>query len=142
MGASARLTGLLLLGLVAGLAAPGSGVSGAEPQSAHAAIGWIEIAPVPQHKDQIVIAPQVYASEASSGRFTLTVSRVGKGGTTNTRQSGVFNVSAGESRKLSTTSVNIMPAEALTIELKLYSGDKEVFSVVMKTASDRGARDI
>jgi hypothetical protein len=110
--------------------------------SVPATIGWIELVASPARKDQVTIVGHVYAPTSSTGRFALIVSRAGKGGTTNTSQSGAFDVAAGENKKLSATSVNIMPDAALTIELKLFSNDKEVFSAVMKPVAQKDPRDI
>jgi hypothetical protein len=105
-------------------------------------IGWVEIASAAQHADQLTIIGHVYATAPSAGRYTLVVARVGRGGTTNTQQAGTFSVQAGENKKLSTTSINLGKAEALKIELKLFSEGKEIFSVVMQPMLAKGQQDI
>ena len=105
-------------------------------------IGWVEISPSPNRVDQVTVVGHVYASAASTGRYTLLISRVGKGGTTNTQQAGAFSVAPRENKRLSSTAINMGASEALKIELKLYSEGKEIFSVVMQPILGKDQRNI
>lgn len=138
----ARLAVLAAVGFGLGSTPTPGSVLHAAAQSVPPAIGWVEIVSLPGRADQLTIVGHVYATAASAGRYTLLVSRVGKGGTTNTRQGGVFSVAPRENKKLSSTSVNVGAAEALKIELKLYSDEKEIFSVVMQPILRKDPRDI
>jgi hypothetical protein len=105
-------------------------------------IGWVEIQPGESGKDQVTVVGRALALEPISGQYALVVSRSGKGGTSISRQGGAFSVTAGENAVLSTSSINISPAEVVTIELKLFVDNNEVFSTVMKSARKGGSRDI
>ena len=104
--------------------------------------GWIEIQPSPLRADMLTITGHILGLSAAEGRFSLLVGRVGQGGTSNTRQEGNFKIAAGESKKLSTTSINIPTSDSLAVELKIFSDGKELFSVIMKPGKDSGHRDI
>lgn len=121
------------------MAGQGAGVVHASSASV---IGWVEIQPAASGKDQVTIVGRALALEPTAGQYALVVSRSGKGGTSNSRQGGAFSAAAGENAVLSRTSINVSPAEAVTIELKLFVDDKEVFSTVMKSSRKSGARDI
>jgi hypothetical protein len=142
MGVLTRLILTFGVGLGFSLTLLPEGVSRAAGETATLIIGWVEIAPSPERRGQLAVIGHVYAATASKGRYTLVISRAGRGGTTNTQQGGVFNVAAGEDKKLSTTAVNVAANDSLKIELKLYSEEREVFSVVMRPALDKGGRDI
>jgi hypothetical protein len=105
-------------------------------------IGWVEVQPARSGKDEVTIVGRALALEQISGQYTLVVSRSGKGGTSNSRQGGAFSVDAGENAILSRSSINLSPAEVVTIELKLFVDNNEVFSTVMKSARKGGSRDI
>jgi hypothetical protein len=110
--------------------------------SSASVIGWVEIQTAASGKDQVTVVGRALALEPISGQYALVVSRSGKGGASNSRQAGAFSAAAGENVVLSRTSINISPAEAVTIELKLYVDSKEIFSTVMKSTRQRGSRDI
>ena len=135
-----RTSLLVLLGLM--LAATGGVVWGALAADASPVIGWIEIAPVPQKSDQINIVGHAYALEPVAGKFTLSIKRSGKGGSSTSGQSGSFKLDAGENGSLSRTAINVGPADTLTIELKLTVDNTEVFSVLLRPALGSGARKI
>jgi hypothetical protein len=117
----------------------GAGVAHA---SSALVIGWVEVQPAASGKDQVTVVSRALALEPISGQYELVVSRTGKGGASNSRQQGAFSAAAGENAVLSRTSINISPAEAVTIELKLFVDNKEVFSTVMKSAGKGGSQDI
>jgi hypothetical protein len=110
--------------------------------SSASVIGWVEIQTAMSGKDQVTVVGRALALEPISGQYALFVSRSGKGGTSNSRQAGAFSAAAGENAVLSRTSINISPAEDVTIELKLFVDSKEVFSTVMKSTRESGSRDI
>jgi hypothetical protein len=105
-------------------------------------IGWVEIQPASQGKDHVTIVGRALALDAAAGQFKLVVSRSGRGGVTDARQSGAFDLRAGESKVLSSTSINVSQSESLVIELKLFSDSKEISSVVLRTAKEKAANDI
>jgi hypothetical protein len=111
-------------------------------ESSATVIGWVEIQPAVSGRDQVTIVGRALALEPISGQYALFVSRSGKGGTSNSRQAGAFSAAAGENAVLSRTSINISAAETVTIELKLFVDNKEVFSTVMKSTEKSGSRDI
>lgn len=103
--------------------------------SAHAqsAFGWLEFKPVPERK-LIQITCHALALEAISGMdFTFSLRRKNGGNTSNTRQSGRFDLAASEPKVLSTTSLNIEPGDDITIELKILDHGKEVSSATVST---------
>jgi hypothetical protein len=120
------------------MAGQGAGVVDASSASV---IGWVEVQPA-SGKDQVTVVGRALALEPIAGHYALVVSRSGKGGASNSRQRGAFSAAAGENAVLSRTSINISPAEAVTIELKLFVDNKEVFSTVMKSTEKSGSRDI
>jgi Thin aggregative fimbriae synthesis protein len=111
-------------------------------ESSATVIGWVEIQPAESDRHQVTIVGRALALEPISGRYALFVSRSGKGGASNSRQAGAFSAAAGENAVLSRISINISPAEVVTIELKLFVDNKEVFSTVMKSPKKSGSRDI
>jgi hypothetical protein len=119
----------------------GQAAGGAHASSA-LVIGWVEVQPRGPGKDQVTIVGRALALEPISGQYALVVGRSGKGGTSTSRQGGAFSVAAGENAVLSRTSINIAPAEVVTIELKLFVDNNEVFSTVMKSAGKDRSRDI
>jgi hypothetical protein len=121
------------------MAGQGAGVMHA---SSAFVIGWVEIQPAESGKEQVTIVGRALALQPMSGQFALVVSRSGKGGTSTSRQGGAFSVAAGENAVLSSSSINISPADVVTIELKLFVDNNEVFSTVMKSARKGGSRDI
>jgi hypothetical protein len=135
---SALLGAVLYLGFSV-MAGQGAGVM--HPSSVFV-IGWVEVQPARSGKDEVTIVGRALALEQISGQYTLVVSRSGKGGASNSRQGGAFSVDAGENAILSRSSINLSPAEVVTIELKLFVDNNEVFSTVMKSARKGGSRDI
>jgi hypothetical protein len=133
-----RTSLLVTLGLI--LAALGLASAQARAAAASPVIGWIEIAPVPEKPDQITIVGRAYALEGVEGRFALAIKRKGKGGSTNSGQSGGFKLKAGDNGALSRTAINVGPADTLTIELTLTVDGAEVFSVSLKPAPGAGIR--
>jgi hypothetical protein len=129
---------LVTLGLI--VAAVGLGAVQARAGAASPVIGWIEIAPVPGKPDQITIVGRAYALEGVEGRFTLSIQRAGKGGSTKSGQSGGFKLQAGQNGSLSRTAINVGPADALTIELTLTVDGSEVFSVSLRPTPGAGVR--
>ena len=121
------------------IAGQGAGVM---PATSALVIGWVEIQPAASAKDQVTVVSRALALEPISGQYALVVSRSGKGGTSNSRQGGAFSAAAGENVVLSRISINISSTDTLTIELKLFVDDKQVFSTVMKSAPTSGERDI
>lgn len=105
-------------------------------------IGWIELKPSAERKDQVTIVGHVYGLSRSSGRFALSVQRAGTSGVAKTGQSGTFEVAPGQDTVLSQTAIDIAPSAAITIELRLLIDDVEVFSVVMKPRATSGARQL
>ena len=78
---------------------------------AQSAFGWLEFKPVPK-RNLIQITGHALALEAVSGMdFTLSLSRKNGGNTSNTRQSGRFDLAANEPKVLSTTSLNVEPGD-------------------------------
>lgn len=103
--------------------------------AAHAqpAFGWLEFKPVPE-RNLIQITGHALALEAVNGMdFTLSLSRKNGGNTSNTRQSGRFNLAANEPKVLSTTSLNVEPGDDITIEFKILDHGKEVSSATVST---------
>jgi hypothetical protein len=130
--------------LFAAVLAAGAGPLAAQTSAGPGApvLGWIELKPAARGAGIVTITGHAYALSPAEGRFTLAVARAGKGGKTNSSQSGAFKLDAGEDKPLSTTSINVAPGEALTIELKLFSGGSEVFSATLKTAPQSGSTKI
>src|SRR5688572_7237577 len=108
-----------------------STVAAASGAAAGAVIGWIEVKPG-ERAGMVTIVPHVYALAPVAGKFALAVSRAGKGGTSNSSQSGAFDLPAGQGKALSSTSVNVSADQSLTIELKVFRGSEEIFSATLK----------
>jgi hypothetical protein len=138
----ARLAILAAISLGSGFMMTPTFARDAAAHSVPSTIGWVEIASSPERAGQLTVIGHVYATAASIGRYTLLIDRIGKGGTTNTQQAGMFSVAPRENKRLSSTAINIGAAEALKIELKLYSEGKEIFSVVMQPILPKDARNI
>ncbi len=107
-------------------------ISAATAQSASA---WIELRPV-SGRNMIEVVGHALAGDAVGGMdFTFTLRRQNKGNTSSTRQSGRFDLAPGESKNLSSTSVNIEPGDELTIELKLLDHGAVVSSATLTSKS-------
>ncbi len=57
--------------------------------------------------------------------------RENRGSKSNSRQAGRLDLAAGETKVLSSASINVEPGDTLTIELKILDRGQEVFSTVM-----------
>lgn len=106
-------------------------------------IGWLNIEPetgASGRGSRLAITGQAFAAGGIKGRYTLDIRRTGKGGTSNSRQSGDFTISAGQAAQLSRTAINVEPADRLEFELKLFSGEEEVFALTAKSSAPAAAR--
>lgn len=121
-----------------------SATAQAEAASAYVApasvglIGWLDIKPKadPGGKDMhLTISGRAFALAEVNGHYTIDVRRRGKGGVSNSRQSGGFTIAPGETAALSRATINAQAADRLEIELKLFVGDAEVFAVTMHPAT-------
>ncbi len=110
-------------------------------------IGWLDVAPQadPGGKGMhLTISGRAFALVAVNGRYTIDVRRRGKGGVSNSRQSGGFTIAPGETAAFSRTTINAQKSDRLEIELKLFVGDAEVFAVTMRpstTTEDENDKD-
>jgi hypothetical protein len=85
------------------------------PEAAMQVVGWVEIKPAAGKPDHIVIAGRVYGLSAAEGSYTLEIKRRDHG-----------NASASGQQ----TAINIPPGSGIEVVLKLFAGDREVFSSV------------
>jgi hypothetical protein len=83
----------------------------------------------------LTIQGRAFALAEVSGRYTIDVRRQGKGGVSNSRQSGAFTITPGETAALSRATINAQSEDRLEIELKLFVGDTEAFTVTMHPAT-------
>jgi hypothetical protein len=90
-------------------------------------IGWIEIVRMPGASNLLTVLGHVQGIENRQGKFQLSVTRNNRGNKSATKQSGDFRVTAGEAANLSSTTINVSVEDHLSLELILYSGDKELF---------------
>jgi hypothetical protein len=134
--ASGKWSRLAVLGALLGW--PFQGIQGTDAMAADGknVFGWVEIQPTPQRTDMVTISGHVLGLSAAEGRFSLIIGRVGPGNTSNNRQEGNFKIAAGESKKLSTTSINIPATDSLSVELRLVGDGKELFTVMLKPGKD------
>ena len=86
-----------------------------------------------------IISHALALEKAAGFEFAMSVSRESRGSKSATRQAGRFDLSAGETKVLSSTAINIEPGDKLTVELKILEHGQEVFSTVMSAtpAPDR-----
>lgn len=108
------------------------------PVAASGLVGWLDIAPEAEpggKGTRLAIAGRAFALAEVKGRYTLDVRRRGKGGASNSRQSGAFTVAAGQAAVLSRTTINTEGPDRLEIILKLFVGDVEVYAVTMRPAA-------
>ena len=101
-------------------------------------VGWISIEPAASGAGQaqmLAIAGRALALRQVEGRYSLQVKRHSKGSISNSRQGGAITLKPGVAATLSQSAINIGPGDALDIELKLFVGGEEVFSVSMKSLS-------
>jgi hypothetical protein len=106
--------------------------------SAQQAMGWLEIKHSQGHTVQIV--GHALALEKAEGLdFVLSVIRKSGGSKSETRQAGKLSLSAGETKVLSSSAINIDPGDNVMVELKILDHGQEVFSTVMsaKPAPER-----
>jgi hypothetical protein len=115
---------------------------------AQSAFGWMEMKAAPGGSNIVQITGHALAFERISGaQFTLSVRRLNGGNSSNTRQSGQIDLAPHEAKTLSTTSINVEAGDALTIELKITSGGKEVSSATLSASAPsqgpdaKGSRD-
>ena len=110
--------------------------------TAQSASAWIELKPV-SGRNMIEVVGHALATDAVSGMdFTFTLRRQNKGNTSSTRQSGRFDLAPGESKNLSSTSINMEPGDELTIELKLLDHGAEVSSASVTSKSTGGGQTL
>ncbi len=126
---------LLMLPLISVAAAMPLGNSAYAQPPEQAAIAWVEMQASPQHPDLVEIVGHAQGLSETNGRFSLSVTRSGRGGTSNSAQSGQFHVKAGEAVILSRNAINVPPGSGLDVRLTLYVGDKEIFSAELKSKS-------
>ncbi len=109
---------------------------------AQSASAWIELKPV-AGRNMIQVVGHALAHDAVGGMdFTLTLRRQNKGNTSSSRQSGHFDLSPGELKNLSSTSINIEPGDELTIELKLLDRGTEVSSATVTSKAPADGRTL
>jgi hypothetical protein len=109
------------------------------PQTTGGIIGWISVEPgggSGAKGQMLAIAGRALAQHPMQGRYSLEVKRHSKSGVSNSRQGGAITLKPGVAATLSQSAINIGPGDSLDIELKLYIGDREVFSASMKSLSD------
>ena len=110
--------------------------------TAQSASAWIELKPV-SGRNMIEVVGHALARDAVGGMdFTFALRRQNKGNTSSTRQSGRFDLAPGESKNLSSTSINIEPGDELTIELKLLDHGTEVSSATVTSKSTDGGQTL
>ena len=107
----------------------------ASAATAQSASAWIELKPVPGRNMVEIVGHALAIDTVGSMDFTLTLRRQHKGNTSSTRQSGRFDLIGGETKNLSSTSINIEPGDELTIELKLLEHGTEVSSATLTSKS-------
>lgn len=110
--------------------------------NAQGPMGWLELKPVPG-RNIVQITGHALAFEKAAGlHFTLSVLRENRGSKSNSRQSGRIDLAAGETKVLSSASINVEPGDNLTIELKLLDHGQEVFSTVMSAKPPAGGQTL
>ena len=103
--------------------------------TAQSASAWIELKPVPG-RNMVEIVGHALAMDTVGGLdFTFALRRQNKGNTSSIRQSGRFDLTGGETKNLSSTSINVEPGDELTIELKLLDHGTEVSSATLTSKS-------
>ena len=112
-----------------------------EPSTALAGlVGWLDIAPQAETGGEglrLAMTGRAFALREVKGRYTLDIRREGSGGTSTSRQGGAFLLSAGRPGQLSQVTLNLSPADRLEIELKLFVGEAEIFSVTVQSGPRR-----
>ncbi len=122
---------------------PMNNVSAQTTDAAGAGVfGWLDVRPEPDAGNggsRLTIVGQVFAAADIDGRYILDIHRSGKGGTSNSRQSGAFNLVAGRATPLSTAAIDLQPASRLEITLRLFVGEKEVSTVTANSYPAEGS---
>ncbi len=98
------------------------------PAHAHSVTAWLEVKPL-QGRSMVQITANALALETLGGLdFSFSLRRQNKGNTSNTKQSGRFDLAPSEPKVLSTTSINLQQGDELLIELKVLDHGREVSS--------------
>lgn len=121
--------------------------AGAAPANTPASgvLGWIELVPTNDGNGQgymLSITGRAAALEPVNARYALEVKRESRGGTSNTRQGGAVMLAPGKTAVLSQSTINVGPADGITIELKLYVGEDEVFSASIRSVAGQISRQL
>lgn len=126
-GTAPKRSLILAAGMIFAIAM-GAAMPGANAQQV---LGWLELKPLPG-RHVVQITGHALALETAAGlEFTMSVAREGGGGKSVSRQSGRIDLAPGESKSLSSTSINVEPGGDLTITLKILDRGQEVFGTVM-----------
>lgn len=105
-------------------------------------MGWLELKPVPG-RNAVQIVCHAIAFEAVSGvEFTLAVKRENRGNKSSTRQTGRIDLAAGESKMLSTTSINVESGDSISVEFKMLDHGAELFSTIMSATPSGTGRTL
>jgi hypothetical protein len=98
-------------------------------------VGWIDVEPR-REGDRLTLALTGWALATSpiSGNYVLTVRKHGRGGSSDTSQSGRFTAAPDTPSRLSSTAFNIAPADRFEIDLRISAEGQEIFRVSMKPA--------
>ena len=110
-------------------------MSTAHAQSASA---WIELKPLPGGRMMQITAHALALDAVKGLDFSLSLRRQNKGNTSSTRQAGRFDLAAGDSKVLSTTSINVESGDELAIELKVLDHGDEVSSATLSSRPPSG----
>lgn len=121
---------VLVCGVLLAAAGWGGRVMAAD---AAAVIGWVEVQPGPSGPGHVTLRGHVHALKDTAGKFSLQITRTSRGGKSDGKQGGDFNLKAGESRPLSTTTININPDDKLTVQLTITVDGAEVFTTTLRT---------
>jgi 3-hydroxymyristoyl/3-hydroxydecanoyl-(acyl carrier protein) dehydratase len=129
---------LRLLGAAAFTIATGVAMTEANAQ----VMGWLELKPG-SGRNVVQITGHALALEKAAGlEFTISVMRENHGNKTNSRQAGRIGLAAGETKVLSSTSINVEPGDNLRIELKILDNGQEVFGTVMSAKPSVGGQTL
>lgn len=136
---------LLILGSL--MIMPHIVAAGAEPAQGRSSglLGWIDIVPSSSVSGQgymLSITGRAVALEAVNTRYALEVKRESRGGTSNTRQGGAVMLEPGKTAVLSQSTINIGPGDGISVELKLYVGEDEVFSASVRSVAGQATRQL
>lgn len=127
----------LFLGLAGFLVMQANDCPSAEPANPTPAgvVGWIHVEPRGEDGRQtLALSGWALAMSPMSGVYVLAVRKQGKGGSSNTSQSGRFTAASDSPVKLSQTAVNITPADFIEIDLRISVDGREVFRASMTSA--------